>query len=159
MTRVGTGFDIHRLAPGRDLVLCGVRFDSPVGAVGHSDGDVPVHALIDALLGAAAMGDIGARFPDTDPEWEGADSLEMLRIVRDELAQAGWKTVNADITVIAERPKIRDAAREMRENVARALGCDASLVSVKGKTMEKIGAVGSGTAIAAQAAALIEKCN
>ena len=159
MIRVGTGFDIHRLSPGRRLVLCGAEFDSPLGLLGHSDADAPVHALVDALLGAAALGDIGTLFPDTDPALAGADSMEMLRETVRLLRSRGWRPANADVTVFAETPKISPRAPEMRENLASALGIGAGAVSVKGKTMEKLGPVGAGQAIAAQAAVLVESCN
>ena len=159
MIRVGSGFDIHRLAPGRRLVLCGARFDSPRGLLGHSDADAPVHALVDALLGAAALGDIGTLFPDSDPRWEGADSMELLRRTVALLRENGWRPVNADLTVFAEEPKISPRAPEMRANLAAALGLGPGAVSVKGKTMEKLGPVGAGEAIAAQAAVLVEPCN
>ncbi|MBQ7667662.1 MAG: 2-C-methyl-D-erythritol 2,4-cyclodiphosphate synthase [Kiritimatiellae bacterium] len=157
--RIGTGFDIHRLAAGRPLVLCGARFDSDKGLLGHSDGDAPLHALCDALLGAAALGDIGRLFPADDPQWEGADSTALLRIVRDKVAGAGFRVANVDITVIAEKPKVSPRAAEMRRNVASALGMDEGSVSVKAKTMEGLGEIGRGEAIAAQAVALLESCN
>lgn len=159
MIRTGTGFDIHRLVPGRRLVLCGAVFDFPFGLLGHSDADAPVHALADALLGATALGDIGRLFPDTDPKWAGADSVELLRKVVALLRENGWRPVNADVTILAEAPKIGPRAPEMRANLAAALGVDPGAVSVKATTMEKLGPVGAREAIAAQAAVLVESCN
>lgn len=159
MIRVGTGFDIHRLVPGRRLVLCGAEFEFPFGLLGHSDADAPVHALMDALLGATALGDIGRLFPDTDPKWAGADSMELLRAVVALLRENGWRPVNADLTILAEAPKIGPRALEMRENLAAALGTGAGAVSVKATTMEKLGPVGAREAIAAQASVLVESCN
>ena len=154
--RVGFGFDVHRLVPGRRLVLCGAEFDFPFGLFGHSDADAPTHALMDALLGAAALGDIGHLFPDTDPEWEGADSVRLLEAVVALLRRRGWRVVNADVTILAEAPKIAPRAQEMRERLAAPLGVPVDAVSVKATTMEKLGPVGAREAIAAQAVALIE---
>ena len=156
MFRIGTGFDIHRLVPGRRLVLCGVDFEFPFGLFGHSDADAPTHALMDALLGAAALGDIGHLFPDTDPEWEGADSIRLLEAVVALLRRRGWRVVNADVTILAEAPKIAPRAQEMRERLAAPLGVPVDAVSVKATTMERLGPVGAREAIAAQAVALIE---
>ena len=156
MFRIGTGFDIHRLVPGRRLVLCGVEFEFPFGLFGHSDADAPTHALMDALLGAAALGDIGHLFPDTDPEWEGADSIRLLEAVVALLRRRGWRVVNADVTILAEAPKIAPRAQEMRERLAAPLGVPVDAVSVKATTMERLGPVGAREAIAAQAVALIE---
>ena len=156
MLRVGTGFDIHRLVPGRRLVLCGVDFEFPFGLFGHSDADAPTHALMDALLGAAALGDIGHLFPDTDPEWEGADSIRLLEAVVALLRRKGWRVVNADVTILAEAPKIAPRVAEMRERLALPLGVPVDAVSVKATTMEKLGPVGAREGIAAQAVALLE---
>ncbi len=156
MFRVGTGFDIHRLVPGRRLVLCGVDFDFPFGLFGHSDADAPTHALMDALLGAAALGDIGHLFPDTDPEWEGADSIHLLEAVVALLRRKGWRVANADLTILAEAPKIAPRVAEMRERLAVPLGVPVDAVSVKATTMEKLGPIGAREGIAAQAVALIE---
>ena len=156
MFRVGTGFDIHRLVPGRRLVLCGVEFEFPFGLFGHSDADAPTHALMDALLGAAALGDIGHLFPDTDPEWEGADSIRLLEAVVALLRGKGWRVVNADVTILAEAPKIAPRVAEMRARLAAPLGVPVDAVSVKATTMEKLGAVGARQGIAAQAVALLE---
>ena len=156
MLRVGTGFDIHRLVPGRRLVLCGVDFEFPFGLFGHSDADAPTHALMDALLGAAALGDIGHLFPDTDPEWKGADSIRLLEAVVELLRRKGWRVVNADLTILAEAPKIAPRVAEMRERLAVPLGVPVDAVSVKATTMEKLGPIGAREGIAAQAVALLE---
>ena len=156
MFRVGTGFDIHRLVPGRRLVLCGVEFEFPFGLFGHSDADAPTHALMDALLGAAALGDIGHLFPDTDPEWEGADSIRLLEAVVALLRRKGWRVANADLTILAEAPKIAPRVQEMRERLAAPLGVPVDAVSVKATTMEKLGPIGAREGIAAQAVALLE---
>ena len=159
MFRVGTGFDIHRLVPGRRLVLCGVEFAFPFGLFGHSDADAPTHALMDALLGAAALGDIGHLFPDTDPEWEGADSIRLLEAVVALLRRRGWRVANADLTILAEAPKIAPRVQEMRERLAAPLGVPVDAVSVKATTMEKLGPIGAREGIAAQAVALIESAS
>ena len=156
MFRIGTGFDIHRLVPGRRLVLCGVEFEFPFGLFGHSDADAPTHALMDALLGAAALGDIGHLFPDTDPEWEGADSIRLLEAVVALLRRKGWRVANADLTILAEAPKIAPHVQEMRERLAAPLGVPVDAVSVKATTMEKLGPIGAREGIAAQAVALLE---
>ena len=157
MQHVGFGFDVHRLVPGRRLVLCGCEFDSPVGLLGHSDADAPLHALMDALLGAAALGDIGHLFPDTDPAWEGADSMDLLREVVRRVAAAGWRVANVDLTILAEAPKIAPRSAEMRARMAEGLGLPVDRVSLKATTMEKLGPIGAREAIAAQAVALLEK--
>ena len=149
MFRIGTGFDIHRLVPGRRLVLCGVEFEFPFGLFGHSDADAPTHALMDALLGAAALGDIGHLFPDTDPEWEGADSIRLLEAVVALLRRKGWRVANADLTILAEAPKIAPRVQEMRERLAAPLGVPVDAVSVKATTMEKLGPIGAREGIAA----------
>ena len=156
MFRIGTGFDIHRLVPGRRLVLCGVEFEFPFGLFGHSDADAPTHALMDALLGAAALGDIGHLFPDTDPEWEGANSIRLLEAVVALLRRKGWRVANADLTILAEAPKIAPRVQEMRERLAAPLGVPVDAVSVKATTMEKLGPIGAREGIAAQAVALLE---
>ena len=156
MFRIGTGFDIHRLVPGRRLVLGGVEFEFPFGLFGHSDADAPTHALMDALLGAAALGDIGHLFPDTDPEWEGADSIRLLEAVVALLRRKGWRVANADLTILAEAPKIAPRVQEMRERLAAPLGVPVDAVSVKATTMEKLGPIGAREGIAAQAVALLE---
>ncbi len=155
--RIGFGYDSHRFGDGRKLVLCGVEFPGERGLTGHSDADVAVHALIDALLGAAALGDIGSHFPDTDEKWRGADSAALLSSVVDELASHGWAVGNVDLTVVCERPRLRPRADEMRSRIAEKLRVDVSRVSVKGKTNEKLDDIGAGLGIEAHAVALIEE--
>ena len=155
--RVGTGFDVHAFASGRLLILGGVRIDYPKGLAGHSDADVVCHAVIDALLGAAGLGDIGRHFPDTDPQWEGANSLELLKQVSDMLAKHGWKTGNVDVTIIAQVPRMAPHIQEMCKRMAGALGVEAGSVNVKATTTERLGFTGRAEGIAAQAAALIRK--
>lgn len=156
--RVGFGYDSHVFSedPGRRLVLGGVVLAGERGLQAHSDGDVLVHALIDALLGAAALGDIGGFFPDTDPRWAGADSLSMLAAALSAVRTAGFAPVNADLTVVCERPKIRPHADAIRERLAAALGIDRAAVSVKGKTNERMDDVGAGKGIVAYAAVLLD---
>jgi len=141
--RIGIGYDAHRLVPDRPLVLGGVTIPHDTGLAGHSDADVLLHALADALLGAAALGDLGGHFPDTDPEWEGADSLALLSTVVEEVAEAGYVPHNVDATVLLERPKLRPHIDSMRENIADGLGLDPAAVSVKATTNERLGAVGA----------------
>ncbi len=154
--RCGIGYDVHRLAEGRDLVLCGVKIPYELGLLGHSDADVALHALSDALLGAAAMRDIGYHFPDTDPAYKGADSRRLLRRVVEIIAEKGFKVGNVDITIIAQRPKLLAYIPQMIDNVASDLGVDAGCVSVKATTTEKLGFTGRGEGIAAEAIATIE---
>lgn len=153
--RAGTGYDLHRLVEGRPLILAGVTIPSERGALGHSDADVLCHAATDAILGAAGLGDIGRHFPDTDPRWKDAASLVLLEQAAAMVRDAGYEVGNLDVTVILERPKIKDYVDDMRERMARAIGTDPSRVSVKGKTNEGVDAVGRGEAIAAHAIALI----
>jgi 2-C-methyl-D-erythritol 4-phosphate cytidylyltransferase/2-C-methyl-D-erythritol 2,4-cyclodiphosphate synthase len=153
--RAGTGYDLHRLVEGRPLVVGGVTIPFERGPIGHSDGDVVCHAVTDAILGALGLGDIGRHFPDTDPRWKGADSLVLLAAATAMVAEAGYEVGNVDVTVMLERPKIKDAIDEMRTRVARALEVDVSRVSIKGKTNEGVDAVGRGEAIAAHAVALV----
>jgi len=153
--RAGTGYDLHRLVEGRPLIVGGVTIPSERGALGHSDADVVCHAATDAILGAAGLGDIGRHFPDTDPRWKDADSLTLLAQARAMVAGAGYEVGNLDVTVILERPKIKDHVDEMRARLAQALDVDASRVSIKGKTNEGVDAVGRGEAIAAHAVALV----
>jgi 2-C-methyl-D-erythritol 4-phosphate cytidylyltransferase / 2-C-methyl-D-erythritol 2,4-cyclodiphosphate synthase len=153
--RAGTGYDLHRLVSGRPLILGGVTIPSDRGALGHSDADVVCHAVTDAILGAAALGDIGRHFPDTDARWKDADSLDLLRRVVQLVADRGLMVGNVDVTVILETPKIRGHVDAMRDSLAAALGIDAARVSVKGKTNEGVDAIGRGEAIAAHAIALL----
>lgn len=153
--RIGNGFDVHRLVEGRRCVICGVDIPFEFGLLGHSDADVALHALADAILGAAAMGDIGLHFPDTDERWRGADSRMLLRHVVALVAEKGYKVVNADITVIAQRPKMRPYVEAMRANVGADLGIDTDAVSVKATTTEGLGFTGRAEGIAAQASVLL----
>lgn len=153
--RIGQGFDVHRLVEGRKLIVCGVEIPYNLGLLGHSDADVAIHALCDALLGAAAMGDIGALFPDNDPKYEGADSRVLLRHVVRLLSDAGYSIGNADITIIAQAPKMRPYIDAMREVMAQDMSVAVDAVSVKATTTERLGFTGRGEGIAAQAVALI----
>lgn len=153
--RIGLGYDIHRLVPGRPLVLGGVTVPSPLGLQGHSDADVLTHAVIDALLGAAALGDIGLHFPDTDERWRGADSLALLRVVVATVAHEGLAVSNVDATVVLQRPKLRPHVDAMRANLAAALGVEPGRVSVKATTGEGMGFVGREEGAAAHAVALL----
>ena len=153
--RIGQGYDVHALVPGRRLVLGGVDIDFASGLLGHSDADVLLHAITDALLGAAALGDIGRHFPDSDPRWAGVDSRVLLRAAAQEVAQAGWRVVNVDATVIASRPRIAPHVAAMAANIAADLGIAADCVNIKGKTTESLGFTGRGEGIAAQAVALL----
>lgn len=155
--RIGNGFDVHRLVEGRKCIICGVDIPHALGLLGHSDADVALHALADALLGAAALGDIGHLFPDTAPEWEGADSRELLRRVAGELALRGWHAGNVDVTIMAQAPKMAPYIGEMRHNIAADLGLSVDAVSVKATTTERLGFTGRGEGIAAQATALITR--
>lgn len=154
--RIGHGYDVHRLVEGRRLILGGVEIPYEKGLLGHSDADVLTHALMDALLGAAALGDIGGLFPDNDPKYEGADSVGLLREVRRVLSENGWRVGNVDCTVIAQRPKLAPHIPQMRRNLADAMGVDLNCVSVKATTEEGLGFSGEGLGIAAHAVALIE---
>ena len=154
--RIGTGYDVHRLVAGRKLILGGVEIPYEKGLLGHSDADVLVHAVMDALLGAAALGDIGGHFPDSDPRYEGADSLALLREVCRILREAGFEPGNVDVTIVAQAPKLAPHIPAMRRNIAAAMGLDTSCVSVKATTEERLGFTGEGLGIAAQAAALID---
>jgi len=154
--RIGHGYDVHRLAPGRRLVLGGVEIPWACGLDGHSDADVLTHAVMDALLGAAAMGDIGRLYPDTDPRYEGAESLALLRDVARRLAGAGYAAGNVDATVVAQAPKLAPYLDRMAQNLAGALGVERGAVNVKATTEEWMGFTGSGEGIAAHAVCLIE---
>lgn len=153
MIRIGTGYDVHRLVPERKLILCGVDIPSELGLLGHSDADVAVHALMDAILGALALGDIGKLFPDSDPQYKGADSMKLLARVIFLMEERRFALGNLDITIIAERPKLAKHIPAMRESLAAAFGCDISQVSVKATTEEGLGLAGNG--IGAQAAVLL----
>lgn len=155
MMRIGTGYDLHRLVAGRRLILGGVAIPFDKGLQGHSDADAVCHAVTDAILGAAAAGDIGRHFPDTDPRWKDADSLVLLERAAGVVAAAGYRVVNVDVVVIAERPKLAPHVDAMRANLARAMGVDAAQVGVKGKTNEGVGSIGAGESIAVHAVALL----
>jgi 2-C-methyl-D-erythritol 2,4-cyclodiphosphate synthase len=155
--RIGIGFDVHRFGEGRRLVLAGVEFEGELGLQGHSDADVLSHAVIDALLGAAALGDIGQHFPDSDPRWRDASSLELLRSVVHRLEAEGYQPVNVDVSLVAERPRIASRVELMRERLASVLGIAPRHISVKATTAEGMGALGRAEGIAAWAVALIER--
>jgi len=157
MIRTGIGFDIHRFAPGRRLVLGGVEFVSDVGLEGHSDADVLCHALADAILGAVADGDIGQHFPNTDPKWKDADSVELLRVTVNRLHGKGFRVVNVDATVMAQQPKIAPRVAAMKARLAPVLGIELDAVSVKATTMEGLGAIGRTEGIAVMAVATVER--
>lgn len=154
--RVGIGYDSHRFAAGRRLVLGGVVIDHPVGLAGHSDADAVAHAVTDAILGAAGAGDIGTHFPPSDPHWQDADSLALLRAAVTIVAEQNYQVVNVDVTVVCEQPRIGPHAVAMRERLARALGIAPRLVSVKGKSNEGLGWIGRGEGIAAIAVAAVD---
>ena len=155
--RIGHGYDVHRLVEGRDLILGGVKIDYEKGLDGHSDADVLLHAVSDALLGAAGLGDIGRHFPDTDPQYKGADSLKLLQIVGQKVAAAGYRVGNIDVTMIAQRPKLKDHIPQMERNIAAALGMDAGRINVKATTEEKLGFTGTGEGMACHAVCLLEE--
>ena len=154
--RIGHGYDVHKLVPGRKLIIGGVEIPHHLGLLGHSDADVAAHALADALLGAAALGDIGQHFPDNDPAYAGADSLVLLTKVTELLKAEGWRVENVDVTILAQRPKMKPHIPQMRENFARAMGVPVTSVSVKATTEESLGFTGREEGIAAHAVALIE---
>lgn len=161
--RIGHGYDLHRLerrepdGPGRPLVIAGVTLEHPMGPVSHSDGDVAYHAVTDALLGALGEGDIGQLFPDDDPQWDGADSVVFIREAARRMASRGYAVGNLDVTIICERPKLSGHKAVMIRNMAKLLGCDAARVNLKGKTHEKVDAVGEGRAVEAHVVALLER--
>ena len=157
--RVGHGYDVHRLVEGRALILGGVTVPFDRGLLGHSDADVLTHAVMDALLGAAALGDIGKLFPDSDAAYAGADSIALLERVTALLREYGWQVGNVDATVVAQMPKLAPYIPEMRRRLAEAVGLDVDCVSVKATTEEKLGFTGSGEGMAAHAVALIERLN
>jgi 2-C-methyl-D-erythritol 2,4-cyclodiphosphate synthase len=155
--RVGLGVDAHAFSDGVQLVLGGVSIESPRGLAGHSDGDVVAHALIDALLGAAGLGDIGSLFPPGEPEWEGASSLDLLRRAVAEVHEAGWELVNADCILIGEEPRIAPLREQMRERLAEAVGADPERINVRATTTDQLGFTGRGQGLAAQAVALVRQ--
>ncbi len=155
--RIGHGYDVHRLVPGRDLILGGVKIPYALGLDGHSDADVLLHAVMDALLGAAALRDIGYHFPDTDPAYKGANSLELLKIVGQKLTAAGYRVGNIDVTMIAQKPKLKDYIPAMAENIAAALGIGIGQVNVKATTEEHLGFTGTGEGMSCHAVCLLEE--
>ena len=157
--RIGHGYDVHRLVEERDLILGGVKIPYVKGLLGHSDADVLLHAIMDALLGAAALGDIGQHFPDSDDRYKGADSILLTMEVRRILEEAGWRVVNVDATVLAQKPKLAPHIPEMRRKIAEALGCTVDRISVKATTEEGLGFTGALEGIAAHAVCIVEKIN
>ena len=155
--RIGHGYDVHKLVPGRDLILGGVKIEYEQGLLGHSDADVLLHAVSDALLGAAGLGDIGRHFPDTDPKYKGADSLKLLENVAEKVKNAGYRVSNIDVTMIAQRPKLKDHIPQMVANIAAAVGVDSSRVNVKATTEEKLGFTGEGLGMSCHAVCLLEE--
>ena len=155
--RIGHGYDVHRLVEGRNLILGGVKIDYEKGLLGHSDADVLLHAVSDALLGAAGLGDIGRHFPDTDPKYKGADSLELLREVYRKISEKGYRVGNIDVTMIAQRPKLKDFIPQMQENIAAAVGVTPDRVNVKATTEERLGFTGTGEGMSCHAVCLLEE--
>ena len=154
--RIGHGYDVHKLVEGRNLILGGVKIPFEKGLLGHSDADVLLHAVSDSLLGAAALGDIGKHFPDTDPQYKGADSLELLRVVGEKVKEAGYIVCNIDVTMIAQRPKLKDHIPTMCENIARVLNVEVGQVNVKATTEEHLGFTGDGSGMSCHAVCLLE---
>ena len=155
--RIGHGYDVHKLVEGRDLILGGVKIDYEKGLLGHSDADVLLHAVSDALLGAAGLGDIGKHFPDTDPQYKGADSLVLLQVVAQRVKEAGYRVSNIDVTMIAQRPKLKDHIPQMVLNIAGAVGIAADRVNVKATTEEKLVFTGEGLGMSCHAVCLLEE--
>ena len=155
--RIGHGYDVHRLVEGRDLILGGVKIEYHLGLLGHSDADVLLHAVSDALLGAAGLRDIGYHFPDTDPAYKGADSLKLLQIVGEKVAAAGYRVSNIDVTMIAQKPKLKEHIPQMMENIARAVGISVDRVNVKATTEEKLGFTGEELGMSCHAVCLLEE--
>ena len=155
--RIGHGYDVHRLVEGRELILGGVKIEYEKGLLGHSDADVLLHAVSDALLGAAGLGDIGRHFPDTDPKYKGADSLELLRQVAGKVAAAGYRVGNVDVTMIAQRPRLKDFIPQMEQNIASALDVEPGRINVKATTEERLGFTGSGEGMACHAVCILEE--
>lgn len=154
--RIGHGYDVHKLVEGRDLILGGVKIDYEKGLLGHSDADVLLHAVSDALLGAAGLGDIGRHFPDTDPKYKGADSLMLLREVYRKISEKGFRVGNIDVTMIAQKPKLKDYIPQMQANIAAAVGVTPDRVNVKATTEEKLGFTGTGEGMSCHAVCLLE---
>ena len=155
--RIGLGFDVHRLEPGRPCILGGIRIPHPAGPAGHSDGDAVLHAIADALLGAAGLDDLGTLYPDSDPRWKDADSARLLEEVVAQVAEAGWRVQNVDVVVATEGPRIAPHRAAMRARIGQLLRVDPSAVNVKGKSLEGLGALAGGSCVAAQAVCLLER--
>ena len=155
--RIGHGYDVHKLVPDRDLILGGVKIEYELGLLGHSDADVLLHAVSDALLGAAGLGDIGRHFPDTDPQYKGADSGKLLAIVGEKIGAAGYKVGNIDVTMIAQKPKLKDHIPQMVQNIASAVGIGADRVNVKATTEEKLGFTGRMEGLSCHAVCLLDE--
>ena len=155
--RIGHGYDVHKLVEGRDLIIGGVKIEYELGLLGHSDADVLLHAASDALLGAAGLGDIGKHFPDTDPTYQGADSLMLLKVVAERVREAGYRVSNIDVTMIAQKPKLRPHIPQMEANIASAVGIDVSRVNVKATTEEKLGFTGNMEGMSCHAVCLLEE--
>ena len=155
--RIGHGYDVHKLVEGRDLILGGVKIDHKLGLQGHSDADVLLHAVSDALLGAAGLGDIGRHFPDTDPQYKGADSMKLLAVVGEKVAAAGYRISNIDVTMIAQKPKLKDHIGAMERNIASALNIEPGRVNVKATTEEKLGFTGREEGLSCHAVCLLEE--
>lgn len=155
--RIGHGYDVHRLTAGRKLILGGVEIPFELGLEGHSDADVLLHAVMDALLGAAGLGDIGQHFPDTDPRYEGISSLKLLALMREKLYWAGYEVENVDVTMIAQKPKLRDYISQMEENIAQVLGVEEEQINVKATTEEHLGFTGAEEGMACHAVCLLER--
>ena len=155
--RIGHGYDVHKLVEGRDLIIGGVKIEHTLGLLGHSDADVLLHAVSDALLGAAGLGDIGKHFPDTDPQYKGADSLKLLGIVAQRVQDAGYRVSNIDVTMIAQRPKLRPHIEQMERNIASVVGIDVSRINIKATTEEKLGFTGEELGMACHAVCLLEE--
>ena len=157
--RVGLGYDVHQLVEDRKLILGGVEIPFEKGLLGHSDADVLVHALMDAMLGAMGMGDIGQHFPDNDPAYKGADSMKLLEVCRDKIAEKGYGVYNLDVTICAQAPKMAPHLQNMRQNIAETLGIDMDMVNIKATTTEHLGIVGDGKGMSAYATCLLEEIN
>ena len=155
--RIGHGYDVHRLVEGRDLIVGGVKIPHSLGLLGHSDADVLLHAVSDALLGAAGLGDIGKHFPDTDPQYKGADSLKLLQLVGQKVAEKGYRVSNVDVTMIAQKPKLRPYIETMEQNIASAVGIAVDRVNVKATTEERLGFTGTEEGMACHAVCLLEE--
>ena len=155
MIRIGHGMDVHRLVEGRKLILCGVEIPHTLGLLGHSDADVAAHALMDALLGAAAMGDIGRHFPDSDDAYKGISSMKLLKIVVEKLSDAGWRASNVDVTIIAQKPRLASRIPQMQKNIAQILSLPEDCVNVKATTTERMGFEGAGEGISSHAVAML----